>query len=585
MQKLKVKVGLLFTTILLGFMLTFSVGSLTIVSMNESENSQSVEKTPEQSTLPDPIIYYRFENFSDSMGNGNDAEPIGNTYLIADGLDGKGLYVQEAENKLQITIPDGLLNLTVFTVQFWFRQDSGIGENQYLIQKGNYLAQSTFTVFRYPWNEYNTASVIAGHGSASGQWQQVSNPNNLTFGKWHLVTYVKDENWHGYWIDGTPIYSNSISEPVYNSSDPIQIGVDSIGLYFDELKIWNYAVDEFDIEEYYKQYHPIASFYSDKISVTLGEQVDFFDTSEGGYQPYSYFWDFDDGIISYEKNPSHVFTMTGKTAFQVSLLITDALGNQSEYTESIYITNSIVYFELFSQTGQFAPDGRVNLFWTEAENAESYQILENENIIATRSPNDRNFSIVKPIPDTYYYKVRAIRQYETRDSNELFITTDVQVGAFSLWTYEADNPDRDSKFTLVWGESLNAEIFEVYEGERLIQTLSPTVRELVINVNRSGFYEYHVRAKNFKSSFESNRVNVNVDLFSNSSVDQENNTDLLKFLQENGWIIATGTAGAMALAVILKILKGRKGKIKINLPKGSLGASGGSSDDFFDSEF
>ncbi len=396
----------------------------------------------------------------------------------------------------------------------------------------------------------------------------------------------------GYWIDGKWVYNSSITANVFNSSDPIRIGVNAINLYFDELMIWNSVLPEPNIEEYYKEFFPIAYFSSDKSDVILGESVQFYDGTTGGYFPYTYSWMFDDGTYSSEPNPSHTFTQTGKEIFYVNLTITDMLGNTSTFTKEIFVINNVGTFWISSQNGDYSPDGRIRLNWTIAENASYYEIYQNNVYIATRNANENWFEIIKTNPGVYEYYVKAVGVSGSRMSNIVSITTDTFPGAFSLWTYGTENPDQDGIFTLQWGESLNVAYFEVYEGNRLIHTTSGP-RELKVTVNESRVYEYYVKAKNSRGFFDSNRISVTVSLNQNQTNSDPKNpngaggdsTDnLMKFLQENAPIIAGSTAGAMALAVIFKVLKGGKGKIKIKLPKAPFGDSITPNDDFFDSE-
>jgi len=58
-----------------------------------------------------------------------------------------------------------------------------------------------------------------------------------------------------------------------------------------------------------------------------------------GTPPYTWFWDFGDGITSVEQNPIHTYTNTGK--YTIYLSVTDNVGNTSNHTSwaTIQITN------------------------------------------------------------------------------------------------------------------------------------------------------------------------------------------------------------------------------------------------------
>jgi PKD repeat protein len=579
-------IGFLVVSIFCSYVLTLSPVLLSI------EQNPKIETTnPKISNVPTPFIHYEFYNFSDSLNHSPNGIPIGNAYIVSNGIVGSGLFVQSETSEFIIPHVDGLITLDEFTIQFWFKQNEQQTITQNLIQKGNISSQSTFNIFRYPYDAFNTADVIAGHANEFGQWEQVSNPNSLNFGEWHLVTYVKAQEWHGYWIDAKQIYSTPIANQVYNSSDPIRIGLNAINLYFDELMIWNYVLDQQYIVEYYQEFFPMANFISDKLQVSLGESIQFYDTTAGGYPPYIYSWNFDDGTYSSEQNPVHVFNQIGKSEFFVTLTVSDFLGNTSSITKTIQIINNIGYFSLSSQNGDHSNDGRIRLNWTIAANATHYEVYEDNIYLATRNGNENWFEIIKSTPGTYSYYVKAWGNSGFRDSNTVIITTDTYTGAFSLWSEGVENPDRDGIFTLQWGESLNAEYFEIYEDNRLIHSMNGSIREFTISGKVSGVYDYYVKAKNSKGFFDSNRISITVSLNQNENkTDIPNNSggdsmgNLLKFLQDNASFIAGGTAGVMALAVVLKILKGGKGKIKLKLPKAPLGDNINTNDDFFDSE-
>ena len=69
--------------------------------------------------------------------------------------------------------------------------------------------------------------------------------------------------------------------------------------------------------------HPYADFLVDKKYAQPYEIINFTNLSERGS---SYMWDFDDGTISYEYNPSHVYTYEG--TYEVVLTVTSRDGNR-----------------------------------------------------------------------------------------------------------------------------------------------------------------------------------------------------------------------------------------------------------------
>jgi hypothetical protein len=54
----------------------------------------------------------------------------------------------------------------------------------------------------------------------------------------------------------------------------------------------------------------------------VDKPVQFIGFADGGYPPYSYNWDFGDGVVSYEQNPIHNYTSPGN--YTVILTVTDS---------------------------------------------------------------------------------------------------------------------------------------------------------------------------------------------------------------------------------------------------------------------
>lgn len=68
-----------------------------------------------------------------------------------------------------------------------------------------------------------------------------------------------------------------------------------------------------------------------------GEKVQFTVSQiAGGFAPYSYEWDFGDGDISTDENPTHSYKVDG--SYTVSLTVTDDQGNADTITRDNYIT-------------------------------------------------------------------------------------------------------------------------------------------------------------------------------------------------------------------------------------------------------
>jgi PKD repeat protein len=69
-------------------------------------------------------------------------------------------------------------------------------------------------------------------------------------------------------------------------------------------------------------------------NIAQGDSITFKSIVSGGKTPYSYFWNFDDGVVSTYKQPTHVYEISG--TYTVTLTVTDA--NNEEVTKTKTIT-------------------------------------------------------------------------------------------------------------------------------------------------------------------------------------------------------------------------------------------------------
>jgi PKD repeat protein len=69
-----------------------------------------------------------------------------------------------------------------------------------------------------------------------------------------------------------------------------------------------------------------------------GQDIRFYPRVAGGFEPYSYAWDFGDGATSTEEAPVHAYDAEG--SYTVSLVVTDDRGNTESYDREDYITIS-----------------------------------------------------------------------------------------------------------------------------------------------------------------------------------------------------------------------------------------------------
>ncbi len=79
-----------------------------------------------------------------------------------------------------------------------------------------------------------------------------------------------------------------------------------------------------------------VGFSAETRNAKEGQDIRFTPVVSGGFEPYSYAWDFGDGSTSTEETPLHNYSSDGN--YSVSLVVTDDRGNTESYDREDYIT-------------------------------------------------------------------------------------------------------------------------------------------------------------------------------------------------------------------------------------------------------
>ncbi|MFO7864491.1 MAG: PKD domain-containing protein [Salinivirgaceae bacterium] len=96
---------------------------------------------------------------------------------------------------------------------------------------------------------------------------------------------------------------------------------------------------------------PIAAFTADIMDTNVGDSISF--TDQSTHNPVSWRWDFGDGNISDERNPTHIYTDTG--SYTITLTVSNSYGSDSEMKEN-YIKVSEEEIEYFCQALDGVPE-------------------------------------------------------------------------------------------------------------------------------------------------------------------------------------------------------------------------------------
>jgi PKD repeat protein len=154
--------------------------------------------------------------------------------------------------------------------------------------------------------------------------------------------------------DGTP---DGVSEDQYMSHQ-----YEEAGTYTATLTVTDYAGKQAtdtaevvvnDIDELFVSVKGASEF-------SAGETILFTCVAAGGQSPYSFNWDFGDGITSYAMNPVHVYENAG--TYTVALTVTDALGSSKTATKTVEIapTGGITEVEITDVRGGFLLSAVIN---------------------------------------------------------------------------------------------------------------------------------------------------------------------------------------------------------------------------------
>ncbi|KKN11088.1 hypothetical protein LCGC14_1030040 [marine sediment metagenome] len=173
-------------------------------------------------------------------------------------------------------------------------------------------------------------------------------------------------------------------------------------------------------------------------------------------------------------------------------------------------------------------DGSINLFWSDPLNADNYSVyfyndyiteINNSLTLLADQNATSSFLISGLINGTYYYKIVAFNEYGNTSSN--CISVEVKLyppNPFTLTT-DADIPDLDGSFNLIWSDSLYANNYSVYFYHGSITEINNSLTLLadqnatspfLISGLSDGEYYYIVVAYNKYGEMMSNNIMVQV---------------------------------------------------------------------------
>lgn len=187
-------------------------------------------------------------------------------------------------------------------------------------------------------------------------------------------------------------------------------------------------------------------------------------------------------------------------------------------------------FSLSTNTGTPDIDGLFDLIWSTSEGADNYSVYAFDNYITTinnsltilsHQTGNSPYLISELKNGTYYYIVVAFNKFGNITSN--CISVEVKLfppDSFTLST-DANSPDEDGAFNLIWTDSLYADNYSVYAYSKFISEINSSlillssqtaISPYFISELTNGSYYYIIMAHNKFGNTISDSVEVVVKL-------------------------------------------------------------------------
>ncbi len=216
--------------------------------------------------------------------------------------------LSEERNPTHTFNTPGIYDISLTIIYFWIFDDTLMKEDYIEVSQTNNVPEADF--------EVNNVSPLTG--------------DLLQF------TYTGTEG------DGIDSYSWDFGDGIgFSDERNPEYSYSSAGVYDVSLLVIDYDGDEDTVikEEYItvtEDFLPLADFEADIVEFLEGGIVQFTYTGSEGNGIESYSWDFGDGGVSSEENPSYQYLIPG--LFTVSLTVVDTDGDEDTAVKDEFIT-------------------------------------------------------------------------------------------------------------------------------------------------------------------------------------------------------------------------------------------------------
>jgi hypothetical protein len=195
------------------------------------------------------IAHYSFENNADDIsGNGNNGGLRGNPEFVS-GKSGKALSFDGVDDFVKVLDSGSLSPSEAITIGAWIKTDD---PNSYMIlRKFDNIAPYPGYAIR----KYGPGTRFWAGGNGGDGWLRCR--ENIQDNEWHYITVSAENNGlKKIYVDGELCSSNNAGDLDLDSSGPLYIGGYGSALFtglIDEVKIWNYELDEEEVLSEYEK--------------------------------------------------------------------------------------------------------------------------------------------------------------------------------------------------------------------------------------------------------------------------------------------------------------------------------------------
>ncbi|MFW9989441.1 MAG: SBBP repeat-containing protein [Candidatus Odinarchaeota archaeon] len=263
----------------------------------------------------------------------------------------------------------------------------------------------------------------------------------------------------------------------------------------------------------------------------------------------------------------------GEGVYYFQVIAFNKYGNTSSNCLGVKVQFLPNEFELFNISQLPNTNGNISFSWSESAGAKNYSVyihdspiqnLYSEGSLVAEGIKTTFYSIENLTNGDYYYAVVAINEAGVRLSNSIFVNVRRAPISFELTT-DANNPDEDGNFELIWTHSKYAQYYQIYFSNKsdLIITQNIFLDNFTsdfywstyryqVNEWNNGIYDFKIVAINDYGISQTNYLEISVAIpIDNIIQDDEDQQSLTEIVQYS--LLYLIFFGALAGLIVLYI--------------------------------